>query len=411
MKVFHITNYRDKCGIADYSEHLMDALAKSGVDSVPLSIRWSEHKYMVREEIVRLYDKLVDSVPEGGVVHVQHEYGYFGGAHGMLKSLQVFGRLLEILLKKNVRVVVTFHSLPPEFIPLTLKNLVSKRRQAALALAWRKKILPAFKSGRCIAICHNKYTGAALVKTGIPRGAVRVLYFPCAENAASSQNGHSPASSNGARAALGIDAASTVLTCFGFISTYKGINTVAAALQYLPDNYVFLLAGDKHPESDDRSLETMLKNSKDMRWLQSSPENKRRIIVTGYVEREKLPAIWEATDIVLSCYDHVASFSMSASLPEGLASGKPVIASLIPAFREVNEMGDCLAMVSPAAPRELALAIERLAGNDAEKTRLVKNAAAYSRTHTWEKFAQETAAIYKEFDGGHGRNGQSAVDA
>jgi hypothetical protein len=46
MKIYHITNYKEKCGIADYAEHLIKALEKNSVESVPLPIRWKEHKYM-----------------------------------------------------------------------------------------------------------------------------------------------------------------------------------------------------------------------------------------------------------------------------------------------------------------------------------------------------------------------------
>jgi|694.fasta_scaffold52109_2 glycosyltransferase involved in cell wall biosynthesis len=401
MKIYHITNYKEKCGIADYAEHLIKALEKNSVESVPLPIRWKEHKYMTGMELDRFYRQIAHSIPEGSVVHLQHEFGFFAGRQGILKSLKVFDSLLSDLNSRKIKTVVTFHSVPPAFVPVTLKNIFRKTKQVRISRAW-KKVVSHFNSGSCVAICHNKHTHFELVKRGMPRKAIRILYFPCAENKECHEGVRCLAPSEEAKESLGLSKDSIVLTSFGFISAYKGINMAAEALQCLPKKYVLVLAGDKHPEGSDLSLEKMLRDSKPHFWVKSSSESNRRIIVTGYLNREKIASIWDATDIVLSCYQDVASFSMSAALPEALQSGKPVIASQIPAFREVNEMGNCLAMVAPGASHELALTIQRIAGDDSAKASLVENAQRYAHTHTWEGFATATAALYRELSSGNG---------
>lgn len=396
MTIHHITNYHDRCGIADYAEHLAKALQPFEMDLIPLPIRWKDHKYMTEGDLIRHYDSIADQVPTGGIAHIQHEFGFFSGRFGMDKSLAIFGRLLERLDARGVRSAVTFHSIVPRFAPFTFKSLLRRQKMLRLAWRWKRTIIPKFKAGKCIAICHNKRTQFEFIRSGMPREATRVLCFPCAENNRESGSPRSLNPSQEAKARLGLTAGSVVLTSFGFISGYKGIATMAEALKCLPDNYVLVLAGDKHPEGSDRSLENILKTSEPGLWMNYGCAKNRRLIVTGYLDRAGINDIWDATDIVLKCYDDVPTYSMSAALPEALLSGRPVIASQIPAFKEVNEMGACLTMVTPGAAHELALTIQRLAEDEASRLRSVTNALRYAHEHTWERFAESTLGIYKE---------------
>ena len=68
---------------------------------------------------------------------------------------------------------------------------------------------------------------------------------------------------------------------------------------------------------------------------------------------------------------------------EASKSGKPVIASKTRSFEEIQYQSSALKMISPGAPAELALAIEKLMANQAERAELVDKIRAYGQTRTW----------------------------
>jgi glycosyltransferase involved in cell wall biosynthesis len=120
----------------------------------------------------------------------------------------------------------------------------------------------------------------------------------------------------------------------------------------------------------------------------------KRLVVTGYVTQDELDLYHAATDICLAPYID-DSLSGSAAITWAMTSGKPVIASNIRAFREINSFADCLLMVTPNAEMELAWQIERLAASPSLQSRLVENARRYAREYSWPKTAQQTADLYK----------------
>jgi glycosyltransferase involved in cell wall biosynthesis len=220
-----------------------------------------------------------------------------------------------------------------------------------------------------------------------------VQYFPCAEDADWTPKETSEATRLQARAKLGLAPDAVVLTTFGFISGYKGHRTVARSLECLPDSHVFLIAGGRHPEGRDTTLDTLLKETKKEYWLEDPGASHLRLIVTGALTEEEIARVWEATDIVVCCYDDVP-FSMSAALTDALQSGKPIVASEIPAFVEMNEMGRCLALVPPGASYELAMTIRKIMTHPELRKRLCDHATQYARRHTWKRFAEETIHCY-----------------
>ena len=394
LKVYHISSHGEMCGIGHYTGHLMRALAGQEVESVPLAIEWGRHKYMSRHQLIRFYDDLVKSIPEQSLVHVQHEHAFFGGSYGIVFSYEAFTQLLKKLLAKGAKVVVTFHSTPPDMENLSFKSLFKKTPRQKLAHIWKKKLMPLFASGKCTAVCHNQHTKLLYVRKGFSAKAMRVLYFPCAEDGDWTVQETPDAVRLKARARLGLAPDNVVLTTFGFISSYKGHKTVARSLECLPDSHVFLVAGGRHPEGRDTTLDSLLKETKKEYWIEDENTRHLRLTITGALTVEEIARVWEATDIVVCCYDDVP-YSMSAALTDALISGKPIIASEIPAFVEMNEMGKCLALVPPGASHELAMTVRKITGNHELRKRLQDNAAQYARTHNWKRFAEETTKIYK----------------
>ena len=105
-----------------------------------------------------------------------------------------------------------------------------------------------------------------------------------------------------------------------------------------------------------------------------------------------------ATDICLAPYID-DKLSSSAAITWALTSGKPVIASTIRAFREINETIPCMLPVTPKCEMELAWQIQRLAADPEQQRQLVENARRYAREHSWDEIAKRVVRIYGEIAG------------
>jgi glycosyltransferase involved in cell wall biosynthesis len=128
-------------------------------------------------------------------------------------------------------------------------------------------------------------------------------------------------------------------------------------------------------------------------WRKHDP---KRLIITGYADRPTIDMYQTATDICLAPYLPTFNLSASAALTWALTSGRPVIASGIPAFEDINRAGDCLLTVMPGAAPELAWAVERLARDETLQQRLVEKAQAYAEARSWKVAAVRNQEVYEE---------------
>ena len=76
-----------------------------------------------------------------------------------------------------------------------------------------------------------------------------------------------------------------------------------------------------------------------------------------------------------------------------MAAGAPVIASGLPALREV--LGDAALFVDGRDERALADAMLRLASDAEERERMSQRGIAWARRYSWEACAAETLGVYR----------------
>lgn len=85
---------------------------------------------------------------------------------------------------------------------------------------------------------------------------------------------------------------------------------------------------------------------------------------------------------------------------EGMAAGVPVIATDLPVTRELGEHGEHLLLVKPGSVDQLALAIERLAGDPELWSRLSRAGREHvSATYTWERAGESLGRVWREILG------------
>ena len=109
------------------------------------------------------------------------------------------------------------------------------------------------------------------------------------------------------------------------------------------------------------------------------------------VPEERLWALYRQAELFV-----FPSLAEGFGLPplEAMATGTPVIASDLPALREV--LGEAACYVDPCSEQDLARAIIQLANSPARLARLAKMGMARSGAYTWRDCAEKTLRVYEE---------------
>jgi len=388
LRVLHYTTWQEKCGIAGYAASLVDSLSKRDIHNEVFPLDRGSFKYFSVAEVRNHLVAFLNVARDFDLIHIQHEFSFFGNTGDFHESNANFFWMLDRLREANKPAVVTFHT-EPFFVPPRVPFRQRVRRVLTFKgppFNWAgRRHFGRGKSGR-IALVHAQKSRLCLVRTGFGEENVRVI--PMGVDPRPTHLLKLPAAV--AKARLGFADDVTLLSLFGFIAGYKGHEIAVKALRALPKNFALAAVGESHPEGGDETIDTMLNL-----WKKRDPE---RLRITGYVSRDELDLYHAATDFCLAPYTD-PNLASSAAITWAVSSGKPVIASSIPTFREIQERHDCLALVTPRCPEELAWQIKRLAENPARQRELVANAKQYCEDSSWNRVADRTIEVYAELTG------------
>jgi len=195
------------------------------------------------------------------------------------------------------------------------------------------------------------------------------------------------------RRELGIREDETLAGFVGTFGPWHGVLTLAEAITLLPgDSRVrFLLVGaGKLREEVQRVLGAAGKED--------------RVIFSGHVEHESVPALLDACDMLLSPHVPLADgsefFGSPTKLFEYMAMGKGIVASRLGQIGEVLVDQETALLTEPGNARALAEAILRLSSSGELRERLgsAARAAAIAR-HTWKHNAQRVLDGYRDWSG------------
>jgi glycosyltransferase involved in cell wall biosynthesis len=178
----------------------------------------------------------------------------------------------------------------------------------------------------------------------------------------------------------------------GFVGTFgpwHGVLTLAKAISLLPDdpNIRFLLVGAGR-----------FRDEVDLIIRAAGRDDD--VIFTGHVDHERVPALLDACDILLSPHvpleDGSEFFGSPTKLFEYMAMGKAIVASRLGQIGEVLVDQESALLVEPGNERDLADAIVRLSKSKELRTQLGAAArqAAIER-HTWKQNAQRVIDQYE----------------
>lgn len=379
--VLHVSTWQVACGIATYCENLFRALEKQGVHCDIAPIQPHDWRNFLPEDIGAWENAIIEKAKAVDLVHVQHEHGLFGYALGNRFAVKRFGGLVKKLQAMHKPVVTTFHT---DVCTSRRRGLRGKFDEFRRRRTWTKYVARYFgvEAGKARAIVHNMATRRSFAKHGFRSAGIHVVPHACLPPRNITLD---PIE---AKESLGLPKNAKLLAIFGFLGRYKGHDIAIKVLEKLPSNYYLALVGGMHPESNDDFLDVL---------TQTIPEElAHRIQITGWVDRATADRYFAATDVCLAPYRGDTLLSGSGAITWALSSGRPVVASKIDAFQDVNRLGECMFMVTPEKIGELAWAVQKLDNDPALRQRLVSNSHAFCEKFSWEGSVSKVLDVYSQ---------------
>jgi glycosyltransferase involved in cell wall biosynthesis len=116
--------------------------------------------------------------------------------------------------------------------------------------------------------------------------------------------------------------------------------------------------------------------------------------IPRFVPDPEIPALMRRADVLVLPYREI---EQSGVLYTGLAFGKPMVLTAVGGFVEVAREHHAARLVAPGDADELAVALEQLLADPAERRRLGDAArAAAEGPYSWDTIAHETLDAYNE---------------
>ncbi|HEU5237118.1 MAG TPA: glycosyltransferase family 4 protein [Pyrinomonadaceae bacterium] len=196
-----------------------------------------------------------------------------------------------------------------------------------------------------------------------------------------------------ARQELGIGPREILAGFVGTFGPWHGVLTLAEAITLMPakSSVRFLLVGaGRFRDEVERIIRTAGKTDS--------------VIFTGHLDHERIPALLDACDVLLSPHvpleDGSEFFGSPTKLFEYMAMGKAIVASRLGQIGEVLTDDESGILIEPGNARQLAEAILRLSESPDLRQRLGAAARlAAVEQHTWKQNAQRVIDEYRMLTG------------
>lgn len=398
LRVLHHSTYQSQCGIAMYAEDLMNALNKTGVQNNIRPVDTAKLAHMTDSQMRSYLKSVCEEAKQHDVMHIHHDYSFFAnGPYTLKNSNRNYCSLLSMLDKADVPTVVTYHVNVHGMDYWNtgrrrhLRRVMSSSMQRKSSLyikGWRIPKRMRTSPDRFRAITFSPRPQASHILAGLDPSVTRLI--PLAAPKPTSLVGDMD--SQTAKEKLGLPRHCILISQFGFVSAYKGFEWALRGIEMLPENYYFGVVGGRHRDvPSEPTLNRILEI-----WQGRNPD---RLRVTGFVNDEERDLYLAATDIFLAPYTW-NELTASGAVTWALTSGKPVIASTIDCFREINSIYDCMVTVPPGMIHELAWQIQRVMSSTKIRQQLVTNAARFAHDHSWEVIAGKYAKEFSELAAG-----------
>jgi glycosyltransferase involved in cell wall biosynthesis len=345
MRVVMVSTRDDRCGIAAYAQDLAGALEGSGHEVVWVSLDAAQRRRPGFEQ--ELPARIAALEPD--VVHVQHEYSFFGRRPAP-RRLRALARALrlpelhdvcswgEIAAQVEAPLVVTVHELElPQEARLTEVGHRWLWHRALLRLADASAFARADK-----VICHGPKRRKELMEMGVPEH--RIATIPIGIKGLPALPSRAEA-----RSRLGLDARPLVLA-FGFVSPRKRLDRLVASLPSLPPTTMLAVVGGPPPDGEDLRP-TLERQAAELGLAE-------RVLFAGHVDDVTLRDWLAAADVHAMVPDAMGDGSMA--LNTAVAAGLPSVVGDLPAARVLQSRWGCLVLAALSDDEVLPTQLNRV---------------------------------------------------
>lgn len=364
-----------ECGIATYTTDLINGIMSEFGKSIKClradltddTSRTNKARLLIDPKSKQDFSRAAKEVNEDesiSMVHIQHEFGLFGGDFG--------NYLLEFLEVIKKPVILTFHSVLPNPSE-ELKKTVQRLAFFASGIVVMTK-----KSAE---ILEGDYLITPKIIKVIPHGTHLIRW----------------AETKKAKKKLGLNHR-FLMSTFGLLGPGKGIETALKAIPEIIKIFpqaLYLVLGKTHPN--------LIKNGKDeyREYLKDLVEEfkiKNNVIfIDRYLELEELLDFLKATDIYLFTSKD-PNQAVSGTFAYAMSCGCPIIATSIPHTREIltPELGY---IIDIGDYQKLSLKTLELLKNQTKREAMSIMAFRKTYATAWENTAVKTVKIYSGLPG------------
>ena len=174
----------------------------------------------------------------------------------------------------------------------------------------------------------------------------------------------------------------------GHLYPWKGVELIIEAVTALPDTQGLIVGGHER--------ETDLARIKD---LAVQLDCASRVTLTGPIPPADVAARLRAANVLILPNRKSAistEFTSPLKLFEYMASGRPIVASDLPALREILRDEENALLVEPGNPQALVAGIRRIKEDPELGDRLARQARSDVRDFTWGRRAERLEALFDE---------------
>ncbi|ARV16847.1 glycosyltransferase [Polaribacter sp. SA4-12] len=369
--VFLSTIPPTECGIATFTTDLVTAISKGFNDSIePLlcdltsNPKSNNGHFNLNPKEKSEYSKVAEEInkdPLIKLVHIQHEFGLFGGKYGSY--------LLYFLETIKKPVVLTFHSVIPN-PDLDIKSFVQ------VLSSYVDSIFVMTKKSQNILI--EDYLIQENMITYIPHGTHIVNY----------------AEPRDIKKKFNLENR-TLLSTFGLLGPGKCIETAINALPEIikhTPNLLYLIIGKTHPNTIENNIDNYRDYLKCL--VVSNKLDNHVLFIDRYLEINELLEYLKATDIYLFTSKD-PNQAVSGTFTYAMSCACPMVATSIPHTREVLT-SDSGILIDIENSKQLAEAVEKILSNDDLRNSMAINAFQKTRESSWENIAVKHLNSYKK---------------